>query len=151
MCIWYIDVDTIYCLVVCADVAPCEREVELLRASARQELGRPPRGVSWVGERCRCEDAEVRPVDPKRAVRRHRFDDPVVRPLHAPPVGARVDFEDIFRHLEVVLQGVPEGMRSCIQDEGIMEQCVGVLPLCRDVVWQAEVAGVAMTRWLPPD
>jgi hypothetical protein len=31
MCIWYIDFDTICCLVVCVDVAPHRREVELLR------------------------------------------------------------------------------------------------------------------------
>jgi hypothetical protein len=33
-----IDADTICCLFVCADVAPHRRDVELLRAPARQEL-----------------------------------------------------------------------------------------------------------------
>jgi hypothetical protein len=32
--------------------------------------------------------------------------------------GVGGEFEDIHRHLEAVLQGVPEGMWSCIQDEG---------------------------------
>jgi hypothetical protein len=49
-----------------------------------------------------------------------------------------------------VLQGVPEGMWSHIQDEGILEQCVGVLPLWRAVVRWVVVAGAAMTRRIPP-
>jgi hypothetical protein len=39
-----IDVDTIYCLFVCVDVAPCGHEVELWRALARHEPERLPRG-----------------------------------------------------------------------------------------------------------
>jgi hypothetical protein len=39
-CVFGIDADTIYCLFVCADVAPRRHEVELLRAPACQELGR---------------------------------------------------------------------------------------------------------------
>jgi hypothetical protein len=46
--------------------------------------------------------------------------------------------EEILRifviRLEAVLQGVPEGMWSRIQDEGILEQCVGVLPPWQVVV-----------------
>jgi hypothetical protein len=60
------------------------------------------------------------------------------------------DFEDIPHHLEVVLQGVPEGMWSHIQDEGILEQCVGGSLMWRTVVRKVVVAGVAMTRRLPP-
>jgi hypothetical protein len=56
------------------------------------------------------------------------FDDPGVEPSHAPLASVGVDFEDILRHLEAVLQGVPKGMWLCIQDEGILEQCVGVPP-----------------------
>jgi hypothetical protein len=44
----------------------------------------------------------------------HRFDDLVAGPSHAPPVAAKVDFEDIHRHLETVLQDAPEGMWSRI-------------------------------------
>jgi hypothetical protein len=46
-----IDVDTICCLFVCADVAPRGREVELQRASARQELERLSHGERDVGVR----------------------------------------------------------------------------------------------------
>jgi hypothetical protein len=114
--VYDIDVDTIWCLFACADVAPRGCEVELQRASARQE----PERLSW-GERRRREDAAVRPAEPERAVRRHRFDDPGVGPSHALPVVAGADFEDIRRCLEMVLQEVPEGIWSRIQNEGILE------------------------------
>jgi hypothetical protein len=133
-CVFCIDVDTIVWLFVCADVGPCGREVEMVRALAHQEPVRPPRGESWVGERRRCEDIEARPADDERAIRRRRFDDPGDGPSHAPPVEAGGDFEDIYRRLETVLQGVPEGMWSRIQDEGILEQCVGVSLMWRIVV-----------------
>jgi hypothetical protein len=112
--VYHIDVDTICCLFVCADVAPRAREVELRRAPTRQEPERPPRGGPHVGERCRHEDSMVRLANPERVVRRRWFDDPSVGPSHAPPTDARVDFEEIRHCLEVVLQGVPEGMWSCI-------------------------------------
>jgi hypothetical protein len=139
--VYDIDADTICCLFVCEDVAPRRLEVELRRALACQELERLPR----VRERCWHEDSMVRPADPKKAVRRHRFDDPSARPSHAPPADARVDFEDIRHHLEVVLQSVPEGMWSRIQDEGILEQCVGILSPWRAMVRRAVVAGATMT------
>jgi hypothetical protein len=66
--------------------------------------------------------------------RRRHFDDPGVGPSHAPPVEAGGDFEDIRCRLEAVLQGVLEGMWSHIQDEGILEQCVGVPLMWRTVV-----------------
>ena len=65
-CVFGIDVDTICCLFVCADVAPRRCEVELLRALAHMESGRLLR----VGERHRCEDTEARPAEPERVVRR---------------------------------------------------------------------------------
>ena len=55
------------------------------------------------------------------------MDDLGEEPSHAPLVDARAYFEDIRCRLEAVLQGVPEGMWSRIQDEGILEQCVGIL------------------------
>jgi hypothetical protein len=70
----------------------------------------------------------VRPAEPERAARRHRFDDPGVGPSHAPPVAVGVEFEDICRLLETVLQDMPESMWSRIQDESFLEQCVGVPP-----------------------
>ena len=41
-CVFCIDFDTIVWLFVCADVGPCGREVEMVRALARQEPVRPP-------------------------------------------------------------------------------------------------------------
>ena len=113
-CVYGIDVDTIIWLFVCENVGPHGREVELMRASARQELGRPPWGGSRVGERHRCKDIEARPASDERVARRHRFDEPSAGALHAPLAEADRDFENIHHHLEAVLQGVPEGMWSCI-------------------------------------
>jgi hypothetical protein len=70
------DVDAIFCLFVCADVGPRGREVELMRASARQEPVRPPWGEPRAGERRRREDVEVRP-----AVMRERLGDIVLMTL----------------------------------------------------------------------
>jgi hypothetical protein len=76
----------------------------------------------------------VRPVEPKRAVRRCRFDDPGVGTSHAPPVAAGADYEDILYRLEMILQEVPEGIWSRIQGETFLEQCVGVPPPWRAIV-----------------
>jgi hypothetical protein len=138
--VYDIDVDTICCLFACADVAPRGREVELQRAPERL-----PRG-----ERRRREDVAVRPAEPERAARRHRFDDPGAGPSHAPPAAAGVDFEDIRRRLEAVLQDVPEGIWSRIQDEAFLEQCVGVPPPWRAIVRRAAVAAAMTTGRLPP-
>jgi hypothetical protein len=59
--------------------------------------------------------------------------------------GAGGEFEDFHRRLEVVLQGVPEGMWMQIQDEGVLEQCVGLPVELRTLIHRAAVAGVAMT------
>jgi hypothetical protein len=111
---------------------------------------RPPRGEPRAGERRRWEDVGVRPVDDERVARRHHFDDPGAGPSHAPPAEAGGEFEDIRHRLEAVLQGVPEGMWSWIQDEGILEQCVGVPLVWWTMVRRAAVAGAAMTGRLPP-
>jgi hypothetical protein len=50
--VYEIDVDTICCLFVCENVAPCGCEVELQRVPVHQE----PERLSW-GERRRREDA----------------------------------------------------------------------------------------------
>jgi hypothetical protein len=60
-------------------------------------------------------------------------------------VAAGVYFEDIHRCLEAVLQDVPEGMWSRIQDEGILKQCVGIPSPWRAVVRREIVVGAAMT------
>jgi hypothetical protein len=114
---------------VCADVAPRGREVEMQRVPAHRELERLPQG-----ERRRWEDATGRPAELEREARRRRFDDPSAGPSHAPPAAVGVDFDDIRRHLEMVLQDVPEGMWMRIQDESFLEQCVGVLPPWRAIV-----------------
>jgi hypothetical protein len=92
----------------------------------------------------------VRPVDEERVARRCRFDDPGAGSSHAPLAEAGGEFEDIRHHLEAVLQGVLEGMWSWIQDEGVLEQCVGVPLVWRTMVRRAVVAGVAMTGRFPP-
>jgi hypothetical protein len=63
-----------------------------------------------VGERHQRDEAGARPADDARAGRRHRFDDPGAGPSHAPQGEAGRVFEDFHCQLEVVLQGVPEGM-----------------------------------------
>jgi hypothetical protein len=102
------------------------REVELVRVSARQGPVRPPRGEPWAGREMTRDEVGVRPVDDEREVERCRYDDPGAGPSHAPPAEAGGEFEDFHRRLEVVLQGVPEGMWVWIQDEGVLEQCVGL-------------------------
>jgi hypothetical protein len=119
--VYDIDVDTTIWLFVCANVAPRGHEVELLRAPTHQEPEKLPWGGPQAGERHRCEDSEVRPVESERAVRRCWFDDLGVGPPHAPLTDVREDFEDIRCHLEAVLQGMPKRMWSHIQDEGILE------------------------------
>jgi hypothetical protein len=74
------------------------------------------------------------PAAPERAVRRHRFNDPGAGPSHTPPVMAGIDVDDIRRRLETVLQDVPEGMWIHIQDEGFLEQCIGLPPPWRGIV-----------------
>jgi hypothetical protein len=45
---------------------------------------------------------------------------------------------------------VPEGIWSWIQDEGVLEQCVGVPLVWQTMVRREEVAGATMTGRLPP-
>jgi hypothetical protein len=61
-------------------------------------------------------------------------------------VDVEVDFEDIHHYLEAVLQDVPEGMWSRIQDEGILEQCVGISPPWWAMVRWAAVVSAAMIK-----
>jgi hypothetical protein len=141
-----IDADTIVCLLfcACADVAPRGCEVEWQRASVQRELERLPRG-----ERRRRDEAAGRPVEPERVARRRRFDDPSAGPSHAPLATARVDFDDIRHRLETVLQDVPEGMWICIQDEGFLEKCIGLLPPWRGIVRRAAVLSAMTSGCLP--
>jgi hypothetical protein len=126
-------------------VAPRGHEVEMQRAPAHREPERLPQG-----ERRRREGAAGRPAEPERAARRHRYDDPGAGPSHTPPTAAGVDYDDIRRLLETVLQDVPEGMWTRIEDEGFLEQCVGVPPPWRAIVRQAAVLAAMMSGCLPP-
>jgi hypothetical protein len=83
-------------------VAPRGCEVEMQRAPTCREPKRLPHG-----ERSQREDVTGQPTEPKRAERRHQFDDPGAGPSHAPLAAARVDFDDIHRRMETVLQDVP--------------------------------------------
>jgi hypothetical protein len=65
-------------------------------------------------------------------------------------VGAGGEFKDILHRLEVVLQEFTEGMWLHIQDEGDLEQCVGLLVEWQTLICREAVAGEAMTGWLPP-
>jgi hypothetical protein len=115
------------------------------RAPARRESERLPQG-----ERHRREGVAGRPAEPEWATRRQRYDDPGAGPSHAPPAVAGVDYDDIRRRLETVLQDVPEGMWTRIQDESFLEQCVGVPPPWRAIVRRAAVLAAMTSGRLPP-
>jgi hypothetical protein len=104
----------------CADLAPHGRKVELYRPRVQRE-GRPPRG-----ERHPWDEATRQLVGAERPTQRHRFDDPGAGPSHAPPAAAGGELEDLYRNFEAVLREVPEGMWTRIQDEGFLEQCIGL-------------------------
>jgi hypothetical protein len=120
-------------------VTPREHEVEMQRAPAQRDLERLSHG-----ERHRRDEATGQPAEPERAARRNRFDDPGAGPSHAPSVAAGVDFDDIRHRLEMMLQDMPKGMWICIQDEGFLEQCIGVPPPWQAIVRRAAVLA-AMT------
>jgi hypothetical protein len=135
---------------MCADVGSLRHEVELIRASTRQGPVRPPQGEPQAGERRRWEDIGVRHVDGKRASKRNHYDEPGAGPSHVPLATAGGEFEDFHRRLELVLQGMPEGMWVHIQDEGILEQCIGLPAKSRMLIHREAIAGAAMTGRFPP-
>jgi hypothetical protein len=121
------------------------QKVELIRAPTFQGTVKP----SWVelraGERQRREDARMRPSDEDRVARRHRYDDPGAGPSHAPPAKDGGEFDDFYLQLEVVLQGMHEGMWVQIQDEGILDQCIGLSAESRTLIYRAVVTRAVMT------
>jgi hypothetical protein len=102
-----------------------------------------------VGERRRRDEVGAIPKDEARVGQRHRFDDAGSRPSYASQVEADGGINDLCHRLEVVLQGVPEGMWSHIQDERVLEPCVGGSAEWRTLIPRAAVEGVAMTGQLP--
>jgi hypothetical protein len=58
--------------------------------------------------------------------------------------------DDIRRRFEAVLRDVPEGMWTRIQDEGFLEQCVGLPAPWRGLVRRAAVAAAMTSGRLPP-
>ena len=71
-------------------------------------------------------------------------------PSHGPPTATGGDFDDIRHRLETVLQDVPEGMWIRIQDEGFLEQCIGLLPPWQGIVRRAVVLTAMTSGCLPP-
>jgi hypothetical protein len=127
----------------CADLAPRGREVELYRPPVQRE-GRPPHG-----ERRPRDEAAGRPVGAERPVQRRRFDDPGAGPSHALPAVAGGEIEDLHHRFEAVLRDVPEGMWTRIQDEGFLEQCIGLPAPWRGLVRRAAVAAAMTSGCLP--
>jgi hypothetical protein len=133
----WIDTNIVACCLfgVCADVAPRGREGDMVQAPVPPEQDRPARGAR------RPRDAAAGAAGPERPAQRRRWDDPGAGPSHAPSAVAGVD-EDIVRRFETVLRDVPERLWIQIQDEDVLEQCVGFPPPWRegDMV-QAPVPG----------
>jgi hypothetical protein len=116
----------------------------------RQGPVRPSWGEPWVGERWWWDEVGARFSDDERVGKRRQYDDPSVGPSHALPTGASEEFEDFCRQLEVVLQGVPEGKWTQIQDEGVLEKCVGLPTELWTLIRRAAIAGAVMIGRLPP-
>jgi hypothetical protein len=134
---------------VCADVGPHGREVELVRAPARQGPVRPLRGELQAGEQRWRDDVGARPIDDERAARRRRFDDPGAGPSHAPPTEAGGEFKDVRHHLEAYYR---ECLRACGHVSWTRESwnSVWVFWWHGGLWFERVVAGATMTGRLPP-
>ena len=51
---------------------------------------------------------------------------------------------------EMVFRDVPEGMWIHIQDKEFLEQCIGLPPPWRSIMWQAAVLAAMTSGCLPP-
>ena len=118
--------------------------MDLFRAPVQREQERPPRG----GRRPRDEAARG-PAGLERPAQRRRWDDPGAGSSHAPPAAAGVD-EDIVRRFQTVLRDVPEHLWSHIQDEDVLEQCVGLPQPWRSLLRRAAVVTAMTSGRLPP-
>jgi hypothetical protein len=119
------------------------REVDMVQAPVPPEQDRPERGAR------RPRDAAARAAGPERPAQRRRFDDPGAGPSHAPPAAAGVD-EDIVRRFQTVLRDVPEHLWSHIQDEDVLDQCVGLPQPWRSLLRRAAVVTAMTSGRLPP-
>jgi hypothetical protein len=115
----------------------------MVQAPVLPEQDRPARGAR------RPRDVAAGAARPERPVQRHRWDDPGVGPSHALPTVAGVD-EDIVRRFETVLWGVPERLWIQIQDEDVLEQCVGLPPPWRSLLRRTAVLAAMTSGRLPP-
>jgi hypothetical protein len=116
----------------------------MVQAPVPPEQDRPPRGAR------RPRDAAAGgAAGPERPAQRRRWDDPGAGPSHAPPAAAGVD-EDIVRRFETVLRDVPERLWIQIQDEDVLEQCVGLPPPWRSLLRRTAVLAAMTSGRLPP-
>jgi hypothetical protein len=146
----WMDVDIIGVFFVCADVGPRGQEVELVRVSSHQGPVRTPWGEPREGERRQRDKVGLRPSNDMRAGR-DAYLTTLVQGHHRRYMGdVGRDLEDFCHRLEVVLYDVPEGMGSHIQDERVLEKCVGGPAELRTLISREAVVGVVMTTRLPP-
>ena len=115
----------------------------MVQAPVPPEQDRPARGAR------RPRDAAAGVAGPERPAQRRRSDDPGVGPSHAPPAVAGVD-EDIVRRFETVLRDVPERLWIQIQNEDVLEQCVGLPPPWRSLLRRTAVLAAMTSGRLPP-
>jgi hypothetical protein len=115
----------------------------MVQAPVPPEQDRPVRGAR------RPRDAATGAAGPERPAQRCRYDDPGAGPSHAPPAAAGAD-EDVVRRFETVLRGVPEHLWSHIQDEDVLEQCVGLPHPWRSLLRRAAVVTAMTSGRLPP-
>jgi hypothetical protein len=115
----------------------------MVQALVPPEQDRPARGAR------RPRDAAAGAAGPERPAQRRRYDDPGAGPSHAPPAAAGAD-EDVVRRFETVLRGVPDHLWSHIQDEDVLEQCVGLPQPWRSLLRRAAVVTAMTSGRLPP-
>jgi hypothetical protein len=115
----------------------------MVQAPVPPEQDIPARGVR------RPRDAAAGAAGPERPTQRHRYDDPSAGPSHAPPAAAGAD-EDVVRRFETVLRGVPERLWIQIQDEDVLEQCVGLPQPWRSLLRRTAVLAAMTSGRLPP-
>jgi hypothetical protein len=85
-----------------------------------------------------------------RVGQRHQWDD-IGAGLSREPQGDVVEvLEDLHFWFVWVLEGVSKGVWAHIQDDGVLDQCVGVPTEWRALICRAVVAGASLTGQLPP-